>query len=335
MLEVLVEANWPSATDRVLRLRCAVIGQDFGSADEGLSVEGRVSAADPWTRIVLIRAWAYSGLYTIGDALSVFGGPARDCVQDGGWADVDVEIPDAYTELQLIPALTDTNLRHDIALWSAELRNEAVALADAVAPTVAIDAVVDGNENTTVLLGATFTGGTYDAVDYDWTVEGGTLDDNTLAMPIWTRPTVSADTDFNINLEITARGTGTDAASGTSDTADAPTVTATVLDIVVLPDAVAPNVTVDAVADFDETGTAALSLTLAGGTYDGLSYVWSIRFGGGTLSSTTAASVTYTPADVASDTNVRVRCVVTATGTGANAADGTSATPTAIPRTLR
>ena len=78
-----------------------------------------------------------------------------------------------------------------------------------------------------------------------------------------------------------------------------------------LPDAVAPNVTVDAVADFNEGGTATLSLTLAGGTYDALSYLWSIRFGGGTLSSTSAASVVYTPDDVTADTNVRVRCIVT------------------------
>ena len=44
-------------------------------------------------------------------------------------------------------------------------------------PPSAIDAVATGDENTTVQLSATVTGGTYDALAYAWSVDGGTLDD--------------------------------------------------------------------------------------------------------------------------------------------------------------
>ena len=87
----------------------------------------------------------------------------------------------------------------------------------AVGPTFSINAVPDGDENTTVQLSVTITGGTYDELAYDWLVTGGTLDDGELATPTWTRPTVTADTDYNIDLEITARGRGTLAEDGTED----------------------------------------------------------------------------------------------------------------------
>ena len=88
----------------------------------------------------------------------------------------------------------------------------APVLPDAVAPGVEINAVADGGEGTTVQLAATITDGTYDELDYAWTVSGGTLDDDASATPTWTRPDVSADTDYDIDLTVTARGTGTNAA---------------------------------------------------------------------------------------------------------------------------
>ena len=97
----------------------------------------------------------------------------------------------------------------------------AAALPDADAPTVSINAVGDGDENTTVQLGATLSGGTYDAIDYAWAVSGGSLDDAASATPTWTRPSVTTDNEYDIELAITARGTGADALDGTSDTATA------------------------------------------------------------------------------------------------------------------
>ena len=112
----------------------------------------------------------------------------------------------------------------------------APVLPDAVAPGVEINAVADGGEGTTVQLAATITDGTYDELDYAWTVSGGTLDDDASATPTWTRPDVSADTDYDIDLTVTARGTGTTAADGTSADASAVTRAATVLPLLVLSD---------------------------------------------------------------------------------------------------
>ena len=101
----------------------------------------------------------------------------------------------------------------------------------AAAPSITIDAVAAGREGTTVTLGATGDGTTvFDTIEYAWTVSGGALDDATDAAPVWTRPQVSAATDYTIDLTITVRGTGTVARAGTSDTANAAQVTARVTD---------------------------------------------------------------------------------------------------------
>ena len=116
------------------------------------------------------------------------------------------------------------------ATWGAITSGDRIILAirvpeallpNASAPTVAIDAIADGDEGTDVELSATITGGTYDALDYVWTVPAGTLANGTTATPIWTRPLVTADTDYQPTLALTARGTGTNAEDGTDDTTNA------------------------------------------------------------------------------------------------------------------
>ena len=107
------------------------------------------------------------------------------------------------------------------------LRATPTVLPVAAAPAVTIAAVPDGEEGTTHDLAATLAGGTYDTVDYAWTVDFGSLDDAAAASPTWTRPSVSSDTTVTITLTVTARGTGTVAQAGTSDT-DTDTETTTV-----------------------------------------------------------------------------------------------------------
>ena len=138
-----------------------------------------------------------------------------------------------------------------------------VALPDAVAPSVAIGAVAAGDEFDSVALAATVTGGTYDALDYAWTVSGGTLDDASAASSTWTRPGVSADTDYTVDLTVTARGTGVNVASGTSATAAAPSVTATVQDTASPPPPVATGPAI-----------ALVSVDTAGGTITGGGQSW-------------------------------------------------------------
>ena len=196
------------------------------------------------------------------------------------------------------------------------------ALPDASAPTVAIGAVADGDEGTTVQLSATLSDGTYDEADYDWSVSGGTLNDDTSATPTWTRPAVAADTAFNIDLTVTARGTGTDAADGTEADASAATRTATVRNV--LPDAVAPTVTLNSPGNVNEGTSVTLTDSVTGGTYDSLARAYQVISGGGSVN----AAGQYTAPAVAAHTNVTVRITVTASGDGTDAAAGTSDTAT-------
>ena len=200
------------------------------------------------------------------------------------------------------------------------------ALPVAAAPSVSINSIADGNEGTTVQLGAAVTGGTYDgAVEYDWSVNGGTLDDDSIASPTWTRPTVNANANYTASLTVTVRGSGTSARNGTSATATA-TRSALVQNVAsVLPSAVAPTVSINAIPAGDEGTDVQLSATVAGGTYDtAVEYRW--RVDAGLLDNATSATPTWTRPSVASNTNHNVQLEVSVEGSGTNARSGTSAT---------
>ena len=173
---------------------------------------------------------------------------------------------------------------------------DTVALPDAVAPTPTVTAIPDGNEGTTHTLGVTPSGGTYDSLEYLWFVYEGSslsgvdiastvLDDATSATPLFTRPSVSSNTDYTIGCRITAKGTGTNAKSGTSDAETSAGVTTTVNNVP-LPAASAPSIqmTLDgtvftdgASINGDEGATSALSLEVTGGRYDVIAYIWEVK----------------------------------------------------------
>ena len=116
-----VEEAWPLASGRVLRLRCCIQGE-YDVAGEGLMVRGMVGGA--WEDISLIRGWAHSEGRLTDDRFDDYGGVELRCVQDGGWVDVDVAIGDQYEQVRLrLVAEGGNTYNHDIALWSAELRN--------------------------------------------------------------------------------------------------------------------------------------------------------------------------------------------------------------------
>ena len=211
---------------------------------------------------------------------------------------------------------------------SAQVRN-VVLLPVAAAPTVSIDAIPAGNENTNVQLGATLNGGTYDGtVDYAWTATGGTLNDPAAATPTWTRPSVVSNTNYTVRLTVTARGSGTVARNGTSNTANA-TRTTQVRNVVVLPVAAAPSVTINAIPAGNEGTAVQLGATLTGGgPYDGaVEYDWSVN--GGTLDNANSATPNWTRPSVTSDTNRTVSLTITVRGTGTTARSGTSDTASA------
>ena len=100
----------------------------------------------------------------------------------------------------------------------------------AEAPSVTVNAVAAGQEGSTVTLGARLSGGRYDgAVEYVWSVSGGSLNSRFSSTPVWTRPTVTGATNYTISLTITVRGSDVTARVGSSDTAS-DSVTARVTD---------------------------------------------------------------------------------------------------------
>ena len=119
--------------------------------------------------------------------------------------------------------------------YVVDLSDNKIYVYDAAAPNasvaVSINVPAAGDERTTVKLSANVTGD-YDAVTYAWVVAEGTLDDATLEEPTWTRPSVAADKNVDIDLAVEATGSGTNAKSGTTATANATTVSASVTDTV-------------------------------------------------------------------------------------------------------
>ena len=163
--------------------------------------------------------------------------------------DWTVVIPQA--DINAINAGTMTAVIVDTSHANIDFANRQVGsvdpLPDAEAPTVTINAIPAGDEGTDVTLGATVSGGTYDTLDYAWVVPAGTLDDDAIAAPTWTRPQVAADTDYQPTLTVTALGTGTLATDGTDDTASATAAATTVQDVPAVQPLALPS-TVDQVA---------------------------------------------------------------------------------------
>ena len=137
--------EWPIAQERILGLRCAIMG-DWNSGNEGLAVEGRESGGN-WEQIDIISGWSYANDYSIGDTITRYGETDLDiCVQDGGWLDIYTAIPDLFTDLRLRSVVTSgTTYLHDIALWSATLTNRVLL------STYFVAEQVDGNINLTVI----------------------------------------------------------------------------------------------------------------------------------------------------------------------------------------
>ena len=159
------------------------------------------------------------------------------------------------------------------------------------------------------------TGGTPSTYRWRYSTDSAVTDSDpevTSSDPTVTLADLTADTPYWVDVRAENSG-GNSAYSAAFATATT------------LPAAAAPTVTIGAVTSVDEDATQTLTATVSGGTYDALSYAWTVDSGGGTLSGS-GASVTYTPANVSADTTVTVRVTVTATGTGTNASNGSSDT---------
>ena len=146
--------------------------------------------------------------------------------------------------------------------------------------------------------------------------------DSTTAMAVaYTAATQAQDSDNDIDLGTGAWGGGA-SDGGILWFVDTGTDMAVAYET--LPDAEAPTVAIAPIGTVDEGATQSLTAALTGGTYDALAYLWEVVSGGGTITNPTSANATYNAPAVASDIPAQVRLTVTATGTGTNAADGTS-----------
>ena len=194
---------------------------------------------------------------------------------------------------------------------------------DAVAPTVTIGAVTEVDEDDTLALSASVSGGTYDSIAYAWSVDsGGGSITGSGASVTYNPPDVSSNTAVAVRCTVTATGDGTLAADGTSDTGS-DTESFTVRQV--LPDATAPTTfAITAVDGVDEDETLTLTVTHSGGVYDTIDYIWQILFSGGGTITGSGTTVTYNPPDVSADTEITVAVTGTARGSGTLAADGTS-----------
>lgn len=167
------------------------------------TAQGTAAFSGTWTTTNAVTSVVVQGL----SASTTYRIQVRARNTTGPAADADIQVDSATTDDPPTPVLPNAS-----------------------APTVTITPVGAGTEGTTVRLSATTNGGTYDSLAYTWTVSGGTLDDATLASPTWTRPQVTAETDYTIDLDIVASGDGTTAVNNTTDSASATQVTATVRD---------------------------------------------------------------------------------------------------------
>ena len=110
---------------RQLRFHASIAGRAWVDTGEGLEIQGRVDSTDSWSRIELIEGWPYSDTYLTGDTITDAAGDTLTCVQNGGWVDFSVEIPNDHTEVRIrsMPvAGPQQTYRHDAALRDIELR---------------------------------------------------------------------------------------------------------------------------------------------------------------------------------------------------------------------
>ena len=208
-----------------------------------------------------------------------------------------IDWPTGTKEAIEIYAITDhmnswsANQRFSAEIKFGIIGSAVTVLPDASAPTsIAVNPVPNGGEGSSVVLGATLSGGVYDELEYRWSVFDGStnvtstvLDDHEIATPTFTRPSVSANKDYTIGVRVNAKGTGTKAKSGTSAPVTSLSVTTTVINLVAVSP---PNVqmTLDGTVFTDgasingnEGDISALSVELSGGTYDTIAYIWEVK----------------------------------------------------------
>ena len=205
---------------RMLLLRACIQGSGSYPNDSasGLQIQGRASSSDPWTLIDLLEGWAYDTNYVVGNTVTDSLGVTQTIVQDGGWVDFAVLIPDNITQLRIrnIPAMGASAFTHDAALWHAEFRNGSQTPTNPPTVTITTASGMEVASGTVVALAATSSDPDNQNLTHLWEafelndyldnanpVPRGMFSDNTTRNTMWTAPTVSASTAYAIILTVT------------------------------------------------------------------------------------------------------------------------------------
>ena len=118
-----VVSMWPQATGRTLRLQASITG-DYDYTGAGMVVQTQPTGG-VWTDVRVVRGWLYRDDYVPGDTITPYqSGRAFTCMRNGGWGDFDFDIPDDATGVRIANrTMLGLAYQHDLALWSAHLRN--------------------------------------------------------------------------------------------------------------------------------------------------------------------------------------------------------------------
>ena len=274
----------------------AVITTTAQTVDPGATVNLAASASPAASTTISSTVWtATGGTFTNANILNA------------AWTAPSPTIQTSYT-LTLTVTASDGQMSVKTVVITVR-----ALLPIADVPTVAISTIATGDENTAVKLGANLTGGTYDTLTYAWSVDEGTLDDAALAAPTWTRPSVTSTKNVTVRLVVTARGTGTNARSGTSEASPEATRSATVRDVPVVVPNQPPTVDITT-ASQTVNGGIRVTLTATATDSDGTIaiYAWTASPNVGTFANAAVRNTTWTaPVSMSSQQIVTLRLTVT------------------------
>ena len=116
-----IMATWTGA-DRSITLRVCVQGAGWSGDDEGLRIKTGTSEADS-TDLATLSGWTYSNSHAVDDEITNRQNDVYSVVEDGGWIDWTVDVPDGHTYFEVGLDLTSSGSRHlrDVGLWQLVL----------------------------------------------------------------------------------------------------------------------------------------------------------------------------------------------------------------------
>ena len=139
---VMVEAvmdTWTGA-GRSITLRACVQGAGWSGDGEGLRIKTGTTEADS-TDLATLSGWDYSNSHAVDDEVTNRQNDVYSVVEDGGWIDWTVDIPDGHTYFEVGLDLVSSGSRHlrDIGLWQIELVSTGTTTVDPLEATADAD----------------------------------------------------------------------------------------------------------------------------------------------------------------------------------------------------